>query len=70
MSDGPQQPDTDLMYGVAAIAGHLGMTRKQVYHLHSTGHLPTFKIGGKVCARRSRLEAHFAQVERQAGREL
>ncbi len=49
----------DLLYGVEQIAGHLEMTRRQVYHLHDQGHLPTFKVGGKVCARRSTLAKHF-----------
>jgi hypothetical protein len=61
------QPQTaDLLYGVPAISGHLRMSAKQVYHLHAQGHLPTFKIGGKVCARRSTLAKHFAALEREA----
>ena len=58
--------ETDLMYGVPAIASYLKMTAKQVYHLHDQGNLPTFKIGGKVCARRSTLAKHFAAQERAA----
>lgn len=63
----PQAKPTDLLYGVAAIAGHLQLTRRTVYHLHDQGHLPTFKVGGKVCARRSTLERHFATIEKGAG---
>ena len=54
--------DADLLYGAAAIAGHLGFSPKQVYHLHDAGNLPTFKIGNKVCARRSELNAYFARA--------
>ncbi|WP_286880878.1 hypothetical protein [Sphingomonas sp.] len=53
----------DLLYGVKAIAAHLQMTVKQVYHLHAKGDLPTFKIGATVCARRSTLAKHFADQE-------
>jgi len=62
------EPETDLLYGVPAIASHLAMTAKQVYHLHDQGNLPTFKIGGKVCARRSTLAKHFAAQEAAAAR--
>lgn len=61
--------ETDLLYGVKAIAAHLQMTEKQVYHLHDQEHLPTFKIGGKVCARRSTLAKHFAAQEAAARRD-
>ncbi|MEE8610078.1 MAG: hypothetical protein V3V60_08730 [Sphingomonas aquatilis] len=54
--------DQDLLYGASAIAAHLRMTDKQVYHLHDQEQLPTFKIGKRVCARRSELEAHFARA--------
>jgi len=66
MSDARDSGDTDLLYGVEQIADHLKMTRRQVYHLHDQGHLPTFKIGGKVCARRSTLAKHFEAQERAA----
>lgn len=58
--------EADLLYGVPAIAAHLQMTQPQVYHLHNKGELPTFKIGGKVCARRSTLAKHFEAQERAA----
>ncbi len=66
MKDAPAEIETDLLYGVEQIAEHLKMTRRQVYHLHDQGHLPTFKIGGKVCARRSTLAKHFAAQEAAA----
>jgi predicted DNA-binding transcriptional regulator AlpA len=66
MTDAQTNSETDLLYGVPAIAAYLCMTQPQVYHLHNKGELPTFKIGGKVCARRSTLAAHFAEQERKA----
>lgn len=59
--------DDDLLYGVAAIAAHLSLRARVVYHLHSAKLLPTFKIGGRVCARRSTLAAHFATQEQARG---
>ena len=61
-----KENDADLLYGVPAIAGHLGMTDPQVYHLHAGGKLPTFKIGAKVCARKSSLRAWAAEQEAKA----
>lgn len=55
--------ETDLLYGMAAIAAHLGITRKVAYHLHGKGEIPTFKMGDKVCARRSALARYFAEQE-------
>ncbi len=66
MTNAPQTAPPDLLYGVAAIATHLGMTHKQVYHLHDKGELPTFKTGAIVCARRSTLAKHFAAQEAAA----
>lgn len=66
MGDATGGGSTDLLYGVAAIAAHLEMTQPQVYHLHNKGEIPTFKIGGKVCARRSTLAKHFAAQEAAA----
>lgn len=60
------EPAADLLHGAGAIAEHLNMTRKQVYHLHERGELPTFNMGRTVCARRSTLAKHFAAAERAA----
>lgn len=49
--------NSGLLYGAGPIAAYLGMTEAQVYHLHANGTLPTFKIGARVCARRSDLNA-------------
>lgn len=66
MSDAKDGGRSDLLHGVAAIAAHLSMTAKQVYHMHGNGQLPTFKIGKTVCARRSTLAKHFEAQERAA----
>lgn len=66
MNDTQDDPPTDLLHGVEAIASHLCMTRPQVYHLHARGELPTFKMGRTVCARRSTLAKHFAAQEAAA----
>ncbi|KTQ98592.1 hypothetical protein NS226_00790 [Aureimonas ureilytica] len=58
--------EADLLYGVPAIAKHLKMTPPQVYHLARNGTLPTFKIGGKVCARPTTLASWLIERERSA----
>ena len=58
--------DADLLYGVPAIAEHLSLRERQVYHLISKGNLPSFKIGGKVCCRRSSLDQWLADQEAAA----
>jgi hypothetical protein len=44
-----------LLFGAKAIARHLStdarpISERQVRHLISGGHLPTFKLGGTVCS--------------------
>jgi hypothetical protein len=57
-----------LLYGASAIASFLGLTERQVRHRVRDGELPTFKIGGTVCARRASLIAWLSkrEVEGQA----
>jgi hypothetical protein len=57
-----------LLYGASAIASFLGLTERQVRHRVRDGELPTFKIGGTVCARRASLVAWLSkrEVEGQA----
>jgi excisionase family DNA binding protein len=52
-----------LLYGASAIAKFLGLTERQVRHRVADGELPTFKIGGTVCARRASLVAWLAKRE-------
>ena len=56
----------DLLYGVPAIARQLSLGDRQVYHLIDKGSLPAFKIGGRICARRSTLTQWLADLEAQA----
>jgi hypothetical protein len=53
----------DLLRGLKAIGDHIGMTERQVQHLHENGDLPTFTLGRRVCARKSVLARHFAALE-------
>lgn len=59
----PTEAPIDLLYGMAAIGEHIGLTARQVEHLAAKGGLPTFKLGGTVCARRTTLAAHFEARE-------
>ena len=54
----------DMLWGVKEIARFLGCTEKAVSHMHLRGQLPTFRHGGRVCARRSTLVADVQGRER------
>jgi len=54
---------SDFLYGVPAIAAYLNLKPRQVYHLADGKGLPTFKLGGKTCARKSSLSAWLDQQE-------
>lgn len=56
----------DLLRGADAIATFLGFPRRAVYHAVSRGHLPSFKVGETICARRSTLTAWIVDQERKA----
>ena len=58
--------EQDLLYGMEAIASHLGMGKRAALWQHEQGKLPTFKMGRTVCARRSALAAYFAEQEAAA----
>ena len=61
----------DLLHGAEAIAEFLfgdRKARRKVYHLAETSNLPTFHLGGKVCARRSVLIAWIARQEKRGWR--
>ncbi|WP_207546534.1 helix-turn-helix transcriptional regulator [Methylobacterium indicum] len=58
--------ESDLLYGVPAIARHLKMTDRQVYHLDAKGQIPTFRVGGKVCWSRSGVARWLAEQEAAA----
>ncbi|SER58588.1 hypothetical protein SAMN05216548_12719 [Faunimonas pinastri] len=61
-----ENSEADLLYGVPAIASFLNVRARQVHHMREKGSLPTFKIAGKVCARRSALTAWLAKQEAAA----
>jgi excisionase family DNA binding protein len=56
----------DLLRGANAIAAYLGFPRRTIYHAVANGHLPHFKIGETICARKSTLAAWIAEKERAA----
>ncbi|MBP1873505.1 excisionase family DNA binding protein [Ensifer adhaerens] len=58
-------PERDLLMGADAIAGYLGVTRRQVYRLVYDEIIPSFKLGGTVAARRSSLEKWMMALEGQ-----
>ncbi|KQP53041.1 hypothetical protein ASF34_01325 [Methylobacterium sp. Leaf106] len=43
----------DTLYGLEAIAAHLGITRGQAKHRVAQKLIPSFKLGRTVCALRS-----------------
>lgn len=54
---------SDLIHGVKRIGQFLELSPRQVQYLHETDRIPTFKIGKIVCARKSALNDHFANLE-------
>lgn len=52
-----------LLYGVAAIAEHIGVAEEATRHLIRKGVLPTFKIGRTVAARPERIAAALEALE-------
>lgn len=62
---GEPRGDTDLLYGVPAIAAFLGLAARQARHLADTKALPTFKLPGNkiICGRRSTLNAWLGARE-------
>ena len=58
----------DLLQGADAIAGFLGLTRRQTYHAVNTGRLPVFRMGGtQIFARKSTLLAWIKDQEERSG---
>ncbi len=43
----------DLLSGVRAIGEALGLTEDQADHLIRAGRIPTFRLGKRLCSRRS-----------------
>lgn len=58
----------DLLCGADQIAEFLfgnARQRRKVYHLAETSRLPVFRLGSKLCARRSVLMGWIAEQERR-----
>ena len=55
-----------LLIGIRAIAGHLGVMPRQIQHHIVAGRIPSFRIGRRVCARPTTVDAWIASVEREA----
>lgn len=53
----------DLLFGAGAVAGAIGLSRRQVYHAAENGYMPLFKIGTTICGRRSTLARWFSERE-------
>lgn len=56
----------DLLYGAESIADFLQLSKTVVYHLVAGKSMPTFKMGKKVCARRTTLLGWLADKEATA----
>ncbi|MDX1240582.1 excisionase family DNA-binding protein [Sinorhizobium medicae] len=56
----------DMLRGADAIAQYMGLPRRSVYHAISKGHLPCFRLGETVCARKTTLLAWIAGQEQVA----
>lgn len=65
MSELPQT--ADLLHGVEAIAAFLELGVRQTRHLADTTDLPTFRLGGRVCARRASLVRWIEEKEAASG---
>lgn len=58
------EPDTaDILWRVKRIAAFLDLPEKAAQHRIDKGEIPTFRMGGTICARRSTLLAWIAAQE-------
>lgn len=58
-----EEVDSDLLYGVPAIAKHLGLREAQCRNRIEAKTIPAFKIGGTICARKSSLKEWLDKLE-------
>lgn len=49
----------DLLDGAKEIGGFLRKSPRQTYHLIEAGHIPVIRLGRRIYARKSELEAAF-----------
>ena len=53
----------DVLFGAVAIAQYLGLDKRAVLHMKTSGQLPVFKIGRRLAARRATLDAFLSERE-------
>ncbi len=51
-----------VLYGVPAVAKYLGIGERQARHQIDKGCIPSFKIGGRICARPADLDAWLEKL--------
>lgn len=56
---GAAPDNADLLYGARAIADFLNLREPQVRGMIEEGTIPTFKVGWRVCALKSKLNEWF-----------
>jgi excisionase family DNA binding protein len=56
----------DTLWGAAAIAAYLGLPRRAIYHAAAKGHLPHFRMGDTLGARKSELAAWASSGQSRA----
>ncbi len=66
LSTFPTSLADDILTGIPRIAAFLGKTDRQTRWAAEQGHLPTFRIGKIIHARRSVLLEHIEEQERAA----
>lgn len=64
MNDNPLA--VDILQGADAIAAWTGFKRRAIYHAVASGHIPTFRMGEIICARKSTLTRWVAEQEARA----
>ncbi len=52
-----------MLYGCAAIAAHLGVTKRQALRLVELGRIPVFREGRVICSTRPSLDTWLAERE-------
>ena len=66
-SEQSEQPTSgELLYGCRLIGEYLGLSYDQAWHLIRRHELPHFRIGRRVCARRSALDVWLDEREAKA----
>jgi hypothetical protein len=57
-------PEDGLLFGLKSIAAHLGLTPRQAERLVHRQHLPTFRLGARICSTKRALAEHFSALIR------